>query len=139
MKSQQFLAARATTAAAISAAFLQLWEQGKPFPEGVELMPNGTGYFDKTVDAFKGVAPDRNVVYATKDQYGRKVLAVPVRNFGALRNSGQFQEGQALVFFERNRGGADIVIEQLTMYNNVDQTQTFKMAALIADVGDWLI
>lgn len=139
MKSQQFKAAQATTAAAISAAFLQLWELGQPFPEGVELVPNGTGYFDKTVDAFRDVPAERHTMYATKDVRNRKVLVIPIKNFGSLYCSDEFSdESKSLVMFERFAGG-EVIIEQLTLLNNADLDKTFRMAELIARVGDWLI
>lgn len=108
----------------------------KPLPEG-KLVANGTGYYDRTVLAFKDEEGQRIMYRTTCPNTGRRILVVPINNFLGLANHKTLQaaaeQGKSLVFFERYTPGHgnEVLIEQMFNTNNAYPETTFFMAELL--------
>lgn len=144
MKNVKFKSAVASVSEACWEIFQELHAQGKPLPEGVMVTGNGTGYYNGMVHSLKDVpVSNRDIYSATCPDTGRKMVLVPLESFYGFRNeigkNVRHDKEDCLVFFERySGGGSQVLIEQLTQYNNVDIMPTMKIASLLFVIGDWL-
>ena len=152
MKNVKFNAAVQSVSAACWDLFLELRSIAQPLPEGVVIEGNGTGYYNPVVDCLKGRSFEKRTIFtAVCPKTNRRMLIVPVQSFYGLKdllgattfeeNDTTFDEGKCLVFFERytEGKGPEVLIEQLSNWNNAYHNQTLKMANLLFTIGDYLV
>lgn len=143
MKNVKFNAAVQSVSAACWEVFLELHGKGLPLPEGMAVTGNGTGYYNRTTEMFKGIEVPRNTIYATVcPDTQRRILIVPVKAiYGLKRDLREDQVEDSLVFFERytpNTGSAEVLMEQLTGTNNAYIGTTLELAKLLYSVADFM-
>ena len=143
MKNVKFDAAVKSLSPACWDLFLQLHSIGKPLPEGMAVIGNGTGYYNRTTEMFKGIEVPRNTIYATVcPDTQRRILIVPVKAiYGLKRDLGEDKVEDSLVFFERytpSTGSVEVLMEQLTGCNNAYVGTTLEMAKLLHSITDFM-
>ena len=147
MKNVKFNAAVQSVSAACWDLFLELRSIAQPLPEGVVIEGNGTGYYNPVVECLKNLdlhIEKRTIFAATCPKTNRRMLIVPIQSFYGLKDLLQdnpFEDDDCLVFFERytEGKGPEVLIEQLSNWNNVYHNQTLKLANLLFTIGDFLV
>lgn len=131
--------------AACWSLFLELRSIALPLPEGIEVEGNGTGYYNPVVECLNGFSFEKRTIFsAVCPKTSRRMLVVPIQSFYGLKDllqDSSFSDDDCLVFFERytEGRGPEVLIEQLTSWNNAYSSQTLKLANLLFTIGDYLV